>query len=135
MVAGLVGHLVSAKSVYGDSLAQARRSRPMTPAAELIWQMLPPLTFATEQIVLAAVLEPCYEVGGDAFDYAVDGPLARFGVFDAVGRACLPPLRRPWRSAPVGPAAARAEISRPRRWPPIRQSAHSSPTRRLSPPC
>jgi phosphoserine phosphatase RsbU/P len=86
LVAGLVGHLVSAKSVYGDSLAQARRSRPMTPAAELIWQMLPPLTFATEQIVLAAVLEPCYEVGGDAFDYAVDGPLARFGVFDAVGK-------------------------------------------------
>jgi hypothetical protein len=86
LLGGLVGHLVSGKSVYGDSIAQARRSRPMTPAAELLWQMLPPLTFATEQIVLAAVLEPCYEVGGDAFDYAVDGPFARFGVFDAVGK-------------------------------------------------
>lgn len=86
LLAGIVGHLITGKSAFGDSLVQARRSRPMTPAAELLWQLLPPLTFATEQIVFSAVLEPCYDVGGDAFDYAVDGQLARFGIFDAVGK-------------------------------------------------
>jgi sigma-B regulation protein RsbU (phosphoserine phosphatase) len=86
LLAGLIGHLITAKRAYGDTLAQARRSQPMTPAAELLWQLLPPLTFATDQIVLGAVLEPCYDVGGDAYDYSVDGYQARFGVFDAVGK-------------------------------------------------
>jgi hypothetical protein len=86
LLAGQVGHLVVSKSPYGDAVARTRRSRRMTPAAELLWQLLPPLTFATDQIVISAVLEPCYDVGGDAFDYAVDGAVARVAVFDAVGR-------------------------------------------------
>jgi len=85
LLAGLIGHVLMAKSVYGDSLHVARRSRPMSVAAELLWQMLPPLTFITEGMVLSAVLEPCYDVGGDAFDYAVDGPVTRMAVFDSVG--------------------------------------------------
>ncbi|BCB91537.1 PP2C family protein-serine/threonine phosphatase [Phytohabitans suffuscus] len=86
LLAGLIGHLITSKTSYGDALAKARRSRPMTPAAELLWQLLPPLTFATDHFVLAAVLEPCYEVGGDAFDYTVDDGVARFAVYDGVGK-------------------------------------------------
>jgi phosphoserine phosphatase RsbU/P len=86
LLAGLIGHMITAKSSYGDAINNTRRSRPMTPAAELLWQLLPPLTFATDHFVLAAVLEPCYEVGGDAFDYTVDGGLARFAVYDGVGK-------------------------------------------------
>jgi serine phosphatase RsbU (regulator of sigma subunit) len=82
---GLVGHLVMAKSAYGDSLRVARRSRPMSTEGELLWRNLPPLTFATEDLVITAVLEPCYQVGGDAFDYAVDDDVARLAIFDAVG--------------------------------------------------
>jgi serine phosphatase RsbU (regulator of sigma subunit) len=58
----------------------------MTPAADLLWSILPPLTFASPRMVVTAILEPCYDVGGDAFDYAVDGDTARVGVYDAVGR-------------------------------------------------
>jgi serine phosphatase RsbU (regulator of sigma subunit) len=43
------------------------------------------LTFASQRVVIAAVLEPCYDVGGDGFDYAVDGDTAFFAVFDTVG--------------------------------------------------
>ncbi|MEV8505024.1 PP2C family protein-serine/threonine phosphatase [Actinoplanes sp. NPDC051475] len=43
------------------------------------------MTFASHRLVIVAVLEPCYEVGGDGFDYAVDGDTAFFGVFDTVG--------------------------------------------------
>jgi hypothetical protein len=86
LLAGLIGHMITSKTSYGDAIAKARRSRPMAPAAELLWQLLPPLTFATDHFVLAAVLEPCYEVGGDAFDYTVDDGLARFAVYDGVGK-------------------------------------------------
>jgi sigma-B regulation protein RsbU (phosphoserine phosphatase) len=86
IVAGAVGHLVSAKTQYGDALEHVRRSRPMSAAAELLRGLLPPLTFASRRLVVSAVLEPCYDVGGDAFDYAVDHDVARLAVFDAVGR-------------------------------------------------
>ena len=77
LISGLVGHLVTSKRDYGDALHRARRSRPMEVSAELLWNpALPPLTFATSEAVVSALLEPCYEVGGDAFDYAVhDGTL------------------------------------------------------------
>jgi sigma-B regulation protein RsbU (phosphoserine phosphatase) len=89
---GLLGHLVAVKMPYGDTLQRTRRTRAMSAASELIMQLLPPLTFSSHRLSISAVLEPCYDVGGDAFDYAVDGPLARTMVLDAMGhglRACL----------------------------------------------
>ncbi len=57
----------------------------MTLAAELRWSQLPPLTFTGETVGIACVLEPAYEVAGDAFDYAVNGATAHIALFDAVG--------------------------------------------------
>jgi stage II sporulation SpoE-like protein len=85
VVAGLVGHLVATKFAYGDALNVARRSTPLTVDAELLWQLLPPLTFASRDLVITAVLEPHDRVGGDGFDYAVDEGVAFCGLFDAVG--------------------------------------------------
>jgi serine phosphatase RsbU (regulator of sigma subunit) len=85
VLAGLIGHLVAAKLPYGDVLNVTRRSTPLTVAAELLWQLVPPLTFTTRDLVITAVLEPHDRVGGDAFDYAVDGEVAFCGLFDAVG--------------------------------------------------
>ena len=85
-LAGLVGHLITVTAPKGDFLYQVRRSRPMSTGAELLSRMLPPLTASCERISLSAILEPCYDVGGDGFDYAIDGPLARMLVLDAVGR-------------------------------------------------
>jgi hypothetical protein len=85
VLAGLVGHLVATKSPYGDALNIARRSTPLTVAAELVWQLLPPLTFTSPDVVITAVLEPHDRIGGDSFDYAVDDQVAFCGVFDAVG--------------------------------------------------
>jgi phosphoserine phosphatase RsbU/P len=83
---GLIGHLLTVKLPYGDTLEQVRRTQPMTAAAELLLASLPPLTFSCHRLVISAVLEPSYDVGGDAYDYAVDGPLAQFMVLDAMGR-------------------------------------------------
>ncbi|MFI2649827.1 PP2C family protein-serine/threonine phosphatase [Micromonospora fulviviridis] len=84
-IAGLVGHLVASKSAYGDGLQRAKRSGPMAVSAELLWQLLPPLTFAVDTVAVSAILEPCYEVGGDAFDYALDGGRLALAVLDGVG--------------------------------------------------
>jgi serine phosphatase RsbU (regulator of sigma subunit) len=46
---------------------------------------MPPHTFATERVLVSAVLEPAYEVGGDAFDYGLLGDQMHVSVFDAVG--------------------------------------------------
>lgn len=87
LLAGIAAELILAKSQYGDNLELARRRKPMSLAAEIHWHLLPPLTFGTERVVISGVLEPAYEVGGDAFDYAVNGDVTHVAVFDAMGHA------------------------------------------------
>jgi hypothetical protein len=83
--AHLAAQQVVGKGLYGDVFEKVRRRQPMNVAAELQWRMLPPLVFATHGLVVAGALEPCYTVGGDTFDYAVNGPTAHLAVFDAMG--------------------------------------------------
>jgi hypothetical protein len=84
-VASLLGHLITSIGDYGDDLERPRRNRPLTASAELMWHQLPPLTAATDSFLLAGMLEPSYEVGGDAFDYALSESTVSLGIFDAVG--------------------------------------------------
>ena len=84
-VASLVAELIVSKSNYGDALALARRRREMTLAAELRWSQLPPLTFTAPRLGIACVLEPAYEVAGDAFDYAVNEGVLHLLIVDAMG--------------------------------------------------
>ncbi len=84
-LASLVAELIVSKSQYGDALVLARRRRAMTLAAEMRWSLLPPLTFTSPRAGIACILEPAYEVAGDAFDYAMDGDVLHFAIFDAMG--------------------------------------------------
>jgi phosphoserine phosphatase RsbU/P len=86
LLAGLLGHLITTTAPRGDHLLLVRRSQPMSAASELLWQMLPPLTASFDDFTISAILEPCYAIGGDGYDYSVDGPLARMTVLDAVGK-------------------------------------------------
>jgi hypothetical protein len=83
----LAGHLVVATTKYGDAVDRVRRRRRRSPAAELIWQMLPPTTAGTDTIILSAMVEPSYDVGGDAFDYALSERTAQMAIFDASGHS------------------------------------------------
>jgi hypothetical protein len=83
--AHLVAQLISSKSAYGDTFELVRRSRPMTVGGELQLGLLPPMTFATRGLVISAMREPCYEGGGDAFDYSVGSGVAYVAVIDAMG--------------------------------------------------
>jgi serine phosphatase RsbU (regulator of sigma subunit) len=74
-----------AKRHYGDALHRVERSRPMDLGAELLASVLPPATFATDGLVISAMVQPAYENGGDAYDYAVNEEAIHLAVFDAVG--------------------------------------------------
>jgi serine phosphatase RsbU (regulator of sigma subunit) len=84
-LASLLGHLIASKEPYGDDLQRCRLSQPRSASAELIWQQLPPLTGATEAFTVAGMLEPTYDIGGDAFDYALSAHTVSVAIFDAVG--------------------------------------------------
>ncbi len=82
-LAMLSGHLVAITTRYGDGLDTVRRRHRRGPAAELLWQSLPPLTAATQTVVVAGGLEPAYDVRGAAFDYALSESTAWLAIFDA----------------------------------------------------
>jgi hypothetical protein len=85
LLASFLGELVTSKEPYGDTIARARRSAPLTLAAEMRWSLLPPLTFTSEAVSVTGILQPSHLVAGDAFDYAVDAQTATVGLFDAMG--------------------------------------------------
>ncbi len=95
LFAGLVGHLVATISRRGDHINRTRRTRPMSTASELLGRLLPPLTSSTDRVVPSAVLQPCYQVGGDGFDYVLDGTRASPVILDAVGRGLTAGRRMP----------------------------------------
>jgi serine phosphatase RsbU (regulator of sigma subunit) len=84
-LASMIADLVVSKGQYSDLFLQVRRHRPVDLAAELQWQLLPPLTFRTPQLAVAGILEPAYQVAGDSFDYSLDGDVLSAAVFDGVG--------------------------------------------------
>jgi serine phosphatase RsbU (regulator of sigma subunit) len=85
MLASLTGLIIVSKSKYSDTYAQTRRSREMALQAEMVWAFMAPRTFATDRALVTAVIEPAYEVGGDAFDYSLIGDRLHVAIFDAVG--------------------------------------------------
>ena len=84
-VATVVTEILLSKMQYGDNILRAARLEPMALTAELRWAMLPPLTFSTPSMSIACALEPAYQVAGDAFDYALNGSVLHFAIFDAKG--------------------------------------------------
>ena len=84
-LSGLMGHIAIAKLPYSDRIRRLRAPRPLTVAAELLWQLVPPRTFATDNVCVTALLEPYDRVAGDGYDYVVDLETAYVAVFDGVG--------------------------------------------------
>ena len=81
----LAALLVVAASSYTDCFHLLRRHSPLALAAEMQWSLLPPLSFTSGGTTVAGLLEPAYEVGGDCFDYALNGSTLDVAVFDAMG--------------------------------------------------
>jgi serine phosphatase RsbU (regulator of sigma subunit) len=84
-LAHLTAELLVSKQSYTDAYEWHRRQQPMALAAEMQHLLLPPHTFGTDRLVVSALVAPAYEMGGDAFDYALNGHIAHLAVFDAIG--------------------------------------------------
>jgi serine phosphatase RsbU (regulator of sigma subunit) len=81
----LVAELVVVNDAYSDVFSRLRRRKTLSLAAEMQWELLPPLSFGTQRLVITGGLEPAYDIGGDSFDYAVNGSTADLLITDAVG--------------------------------------------------
>jgi hypothetical protein len=81
----LVAQLVVTHDAYSDVFSRLRRRKTLSLAAEMQWELLPPMSFGTDRLVITGGLEPAYDIGGDSFDYAVNGNTADLLVIDAVG--------------------------------------------------
>jgi serine phosphatase RsbU (regulator of sigma subunit) len=77
--------IIVSKRRYTDVWHRTRRARPLSDAAEAQWDLLPPLTCATDEVALSGILEPAYEIGGDSFDYAMNPGRLEFAIVDATG--------------------------------------------------
>ncbi len=84
-LADVLALLLTSRQSYSDLVERARRRQPMQLAAEVVWNLLPPVIVHTPALTVSGVLEPCYAVGGDAFDYSVNNELAHWAIFDAMG--------------------------------------------------
>ncbi|MGI5484666.1 PP2C family protein-serine/threonine phosphatase [Streptomyces lavendofoliae] len=84
-LASMIALLLLSKRAFSDSYARSIRTAPMSVAAEMQWHLTPPSAFAGRRTTIAAASEPAYDVGGDAFDYAVADGLLHLTVFDAMG--------------------------------------------------
>lgn len=85
LFADLVAMLVATQWAYGDVFELVRRVRPMRLPAEIQWRLLPPTTVRADGVSLSGLLEPWDEVGGDAFDYALNDGRLHVALFDAMG--------------------------------------------------
>ncbi len=81
----LVAELVVVNDAYTDLFSRLRRRKTLSLAAEMQWELLPPMSFGTDQVVITGGLEPAYDIGGDSFDYAINGSTVDLVVMDSVG--------------------------------------------------
>ncbi len=83
----LAGYLIAVHDRSTDLYNLHRRRRSLTLSASMQWDLLPPLVVKSPKIDIAGLIEPAYEVGGDCFDYAINGATANIALFDPVGHS------------------------------------------------
>ncbi len=81
----VAGYLIAALTRCTDLYQLHRRRKAMSLAASMQWDLLPPLVLRAPACELAGRLEPAYEVGGDCFDYALNGRILDMALIDAMG--------------------------------------------------
>ncbi|MFC3502987.1 PP2C family protein-serine/threonine phosphatase [Micromonospora krabiensis] len=72
-IAGDLAVALRAADRETDRYRRARRRERLTMAAEMQWELLPGRSVTHQTFHLAGQLEPAYTVGGDHFDWSVDG--------------------------------------------------------------
>ena len=83
---GVFAGLVTALAARVSDVPHVRRGgRAMSLPASMQWDLLPPLSTRTDGALIAGLLEPAYDIAGDAFDYAVNEGELHFAILDGMG--------------------------------------------------
>ncbi|MFC8828989.1 PP2C family protein-serine/threonine phosphatase [Streptomyces sp. NPDC057137] len=85
MIASVLAMAITSKRAYSDSLARYARTERMQLPAEMLRAFLPPRTIGNARALSTAVLEPAYEIGGDAFDHSLTRSTLHVDIFDSMG--------------------------------------------------
>jgi hypothetical protein len=81
----MTGYLIATHTRSTDVYGVHRRRKAMNLAANMQWDLLPPLVLRTSTVTVSGRVEPAYDVGGDCFDYALNGHSLDVALFDAMG--------------------------------------------------
>jgi serine phosphatase RsbU (regulator of sigma subunit) len=84
-IAMLVGSAVLGARRHSDVFELARGAQHLRLAAAMQWDLLPLPTYHDPMVEVAGRIEPAYDIGGDAFDFAANGNIMEIGIFDAMG--------------------------------------------------
>lgn len=85
MLASVLAMTITSKRASSDSFARRTRSEAMRLPAEMLRAFLPPRTIGNSHVISTAVLEPAYEIGGDAFDHSLTPSTLHVAILDAMG--------------------------------------------------
>ncbi|MCC3776145.1 PP2C family protein-serine/threonine phosphatase [Streptomyces sp. UNOB3_S3] len=85
MLAYLFAMLITSKRAYSDWLAARARTSTMRLPTEMLRAFLPSHTIGTRRCVSTAVLEPAYDIAGDAFDHSVVKDVLHTMILDSMG--------------------------------------------------
>ncbi|MET9255571.1 PP2C family protein-serine/threonine phosphatase [Streptomyces sp. NPDC048182] len=84
-LASLLAMMITSKRAFEDSFVRHTRTEPMHLPSEMLRAFLPPRTIGNAAVVSTAVLEPAYEIGGDAFDHSLTPSTLHVAVIDSMG--------------------------------------------------
>jgi Stage II sporulation protein E (SpoIIE) len=79
------GLVVATVTRVSDVPYVRRQKRDMSLPAVMQWDLLPPLNTRTPDALIAGLLEPAYDIAGDAFDYALGDGHLHFAIIDGMG--------------------------------------------------
>jgi hypothetical protein len=79
------GLVLAALKRVSDTPYVRRQGREMSLPASIQWDLLPPWSTRIPGARIAGMLEPAYDIAGDAFDYAAGGGVMHFAIIDGMG--------------------------------------------------
>ncbi|MEV5510389.1 PP2C family protein-serine/threonine phosphatase [Streptomyces orinoci] len=85
ILAAVLAMVVTSKRAYSDWFVGHTRTAKMALSAEMLRAFLPPRTIGRTGVISTAVLEPAYQVSGDAFDHSLTKNILHASIFDAMG--------------------------------------------------
>lgn len=84
-LASVLAMAITSKRTFSDRFVQRARTETMTLPAEMVRTLLPPRAVGEDRALSTAVLEPAYELGGDAFDHSLTESTLHAVILDAMG--------------------------------------------------